>query len=175
MNFSRVFSYEVFDRVHISLRKFPYKYSLGKFSLGNSKISTSSNSLAPMIFVLSTLPNLFLFDFQLISDKSSFTLSSHISLRNFPYKYTLGKFSLGNSKNSTSSNSLANSIFLLRTLPNLFLINFYLIYEKSSFTLSSHHPSQILPKKILTAKFCLRNSKFLLMSKMHAISIPKSI
>ena len=128
-----------------------------------------------MIFVLSTLLNLFLFDFQLISDKSSFHPSSHISLRKFPYRLSLGKFSLGNSKNSTSSNSLANSIFLLRTLPNLFLINFYLISEKSSFTLSSHHPSQILPKKILPAKFCLRNSKFLLMSKMHAISIPKSI
>ena len=175
MSFSQGFSYEVFDRVHIFLRKFPYNFSLGKFSLGNSKISTLSNSLAPMIFVLRTLPNLFLFDFQLISDKSSFTLSSHISLRNFPYKYTLGKFSLGNSKHSASSNSLANSIFLLRTLPNLFLINFYLISETSSFTLSYHHPSQILPKKILPAKFCLRNSKFLLMSKMHAISIPKSI
>ena len=128
-----------------------------------------------MIFVLRTLPNLFLFDFQLISNKSSFHLSSHISLRKFPYNFSLGKFSLGNSKNSTSSNSLANSIFLLRTLPNLFLFDFYQISDKSSFTLSSHHPSQILPKKILTAKFCLRNSKFLLMSKMHAISIPKSI
>ena len=109
---------------HIFLRKFPYNFSLGKFSLGNSKNSTSSNSLAPMIFVLSTLPNLFLFDFQLISDKSSFHLSSHISYRNFPYRLSLGKFSLGNSKNSTSSKSLANSIFLLSTLPNLFLINF---------------------------------------------------
>ena len=175
MGLSRFLSYEVFDRVHIFLRKFCLRLSLGKFSLGNSKFSTSSNSLAPMIFVLRTLPNLFLFDFQLISDKSSFHLSSHISLRKFPYNYSLGKFSLGNSKISTSSNSLANSIFLLRTLPNLFLINFYLISEKSSFTLSSHHPSQILPKKILPAKFCLRNSKFLLMSKMHAISIPKSI
>ena len=109
---------------HICLRKFCLRLSLGKFSLGNSKILTSSNSLAPMIFVLRTLPNLFLFDFQLISDKSSFTLSSHISYRNFPYNYTLGKFSLGNSKNSTSSKSLANSIFLLRTLPNLFLFDF---------------------------------------------------
>ena len=127
MSFSQGFSYEVFDRVHIFLRNFPYKYSLGKFSLGNSKNSTSSNSIAPMIFVLSTLPNLFLIDFQLISDKSSFHPSSHISLRNFPYNFSLGKFSLGNSKISTSSNSLANSIFLLRTLPNLFLIDFYLI------------------------------------------------
>ena len=109
---------------HISLRNFPYNFSLGKFSLGNSKISTSSNSLAPMIFVLMTLPNLFLFDFYLISDKSSFHPSSHISLRKFPYNFSLGKFSLGNSKNSTSSNSLANSIFLLRTLPNLFLFDF---------------------------------------------------
>ena len=112
---------------HISLRNFPYNFSLGKFSLGNSKILTSSNSLAPMIFVLRTLPNLFLFDFQFISDKSSFHPSSHISLRKFPYNYSLGKFSLGNSKNSTSSNSLANSIFLLRILPNLFLIDFQLI------------------------------------------------
>ena len=109
---------------HISLRKFPYNFSLGKFSLGNSKILTSSNLLANSILLLRTLPNLFLFDFQLISNKSSFHPSYHISYRNFPYNFSLGKFSLGNSKNSTSSKSLANSIFLLRTLPNLFLINF---------------------------------------------------
>ena len=138
MGLSRIFSYEVFDRVDISLRKFPYNFSLGKFSLGNSKILTLSNSLAPMIFVQRTLPNLFLFDFQLISNKSSFHPSSHISLRKFPYNFSLGKFSLGNSKNSTLSNSIAPMIFVLRTIPNLFLFDFYLISDKSSFHPSSH-------------------------------------